>query len=554
MQDALLPAVYNRSMAALIAVKGPNVGQRYELGAGGALIGRQSDAAVYLDSLSVSRQHARVFSEQGAAFIEDLGSSNGTYVNGVRIAIRTPLTEGDEVRIGPYAFRLHADRPHTPTPTPDPIIRASIDATTSNPTLFTQNAAYKLQVVVAIARDLGPALELDPVLGRLLDHLLHLFPQADRGTAVLVDGDRLAVRAQRTRREGPQGDFPFSRTVVRKALDGGVGLLSEDVGRDLQLELSATLVSLNLRSFLCVPLIGWEGRRLGVIQLDCLRPGQAFKADDLELLTAVCLHASVVVENAALQTERLREARLKQELQMAREIQQAFLPTDFCPLGDGDLELFARVQPAREVSGDLYDFFALPDGRLAFFLGDVSGKGMPAALFMIAVRTLIRNLAPSSRGPADLLVRLNAALCADNPTNLYVTLAHGVYNPRDGRLVVATGGHPAPLLRRSDGRVESLPTRPSLMIGCAPVAPVYTEEALTLGRGETLILYTDGYTEAFTPDRRMFGLEGLCQALGGPRTKLTLQQCAEEAAAAVARFTGQGELQDDQTLLLLRRR
>ena len=341
---------------------------------------------------------------------------------------------------------------------------------------------------------------------------------------------------------------------MRRALEEGVGLLSEDVGGDGKIPLTATLVSLNLRSFLCVPLIGWEGRRYGVVQLDCLRKGHSFKADDLELLTAVCLQASVVVENAALHTEHLREAQLRQELLLAREIQQSFLPTDFEPLGPDGPELFARVQPAREVSGDLYDFFALPDGRLAFFLGDVSGKGMPAALFMIAVRTLIRSLAPSTSGPAELLRRLNAALCADNPTNLYVTLAHGVYDPRDGGVVLALGGHPAPLLRRADGRIEPVDARPGLMIGNAPIEPVYTDKALTLAPGETLILYTDGYTEAFTADREMFGVEGLCAALGGPRTAMPLRQCAEEVAATVARFTGSDELQDDQTLFMLRRR
>jgi phosphoserine phosphatase RsbU/P len=539
-------------MAVLVAAKGPNAGQRFTLDDGGALIGRQPDVGVYLDSLSVSRRHARIVCQSGACFIEDLGSSNGTYVNGVRIAGRAPLTDHDELRIGPYTFHLHGDRP-PPSPAPDPIIRARVDAAATNPTLFANNAAYKLQVVLAIARELGRALELDPVLGRLLDHLLHLFPQADRGMAVLCEGDRLAVRAQRTRHDEPRADFPFSRTIVRRALDDGAGLLSEDVGRDGKVDLSATLISLNLRSFLCVPLIGWEGRRLGVIQLDCIRPGQVFRAEDLELLTAVCLQASVVVENAALYAEHLREAQLRQELLFAREIQQAFLPTDFDPLGPEGPEIFARVQPAREVSGDLYDFFALPDGRLAFFLGDVSGKGMPAALFMIAVRTLIRHLAPSASGPAELLRRLNAALCADNPTNLYVTLAHGVYDPADGGVVLALGGHPAPLLRRADGRIETVAAKPGLMIGCAPVEPVYTDKALTLAPGETLILYTDGYTEAFAPDRRMFGVEGLCEVLGGARTPLPLRECAEETAAAVARFTG-GELQDDQTLFLLRRR
>ncbi len=263
-----------------------------------------------------------------------------------------------------------------------------------------------------------------------------------------------------SRKAGAQEhDFPATEgdPSCGGALDEGAGLLSEDVGGDAKLPLTATLVSLNLRSFLCVPLIGWDGRRYGVIQLDCLRQGQAFRAEDLELLTAVCLQASVVVENAALHAEHLREAQLRQELVLAREIQQSFLPTDFDVLGAGGPELFARVQPAREVSGDLYDFFALPDGRLAFFLGDVSGKGMPAALFMIAVRTLIRSLAPASSGPADLLVRLNAALYADNPRRACtLTLAHGVYDLMRRRRGAGGKGRPSQRAakRAADGRVE----------------------------------------------------------------------------------------------------
>src|SRR5262249_28805841 len=152
--------------------------------------------------------------------------------------------------------------------------------------------------------------------------------------------------------------------------------------------------------------------------------------------------------------ERLREERLRQELMLAREIQQAFLPADFDLHDGGKAELFARVHPAREVSGDLYDFFRLPDGRLAFFLGDVSGKGMPAALFMIAVRALTRHLARAAAGPAQLLCRLNDALKVDNPTHLFVTLVAGYYDERDGSVLLASGGHPAPLLRRADGPIE----------------------------------------------------------------------------------------------------
>jgi serine phosphatase RsbU (regulator of sigma subunit) len=545
-------------MASLVTIKGPNPGQRFALLGDSLLIGRQEDAAIYLDSLAVSRQHARILCQGGEYFVEDVGSSNGTYLNGRRIAAPAPLTERDALQIGPYVLNLRPDPPSMPKcpPLPDQVIRAQISAAPSNHTLFNQNPAYKLQVVLEIAEHLGHTLEMEPLLGELLEHLLRLFPQADRGMVLLCEGERLKIRAQRSRRKGnEQDDYPYSRTIVRRALEEGVGLLSEDVAGDQKLVLSATMISLNLRSFLCVPLLGWQSRRLGVIQLDCLRPGHAFRDDDLEVLTAVAIHVSTVLENAALHADRLREERFRQELRLARDIQQSFLPADFAVFEDGDPELFARVHPAREVSGDLYDFFRLPDDRLAFFLGDVSGKGMPAALFMIAVRTLIHHLAPSTSGPAELLRRLNAALVSDNPTALFVTLLHGVYDPRNGSVVFTSGGHPPPLLRRRDGSVVEVSAQPGVLLGCSILDPHLTDTTLTLEPDETLILYTDGFTEAFTPDRKsMFGLERLCEILGGPRTQMSLEACADEASAAVQRFTSQTELQDDQTLFLLRRR
>jgi sigma-B regulation protein RsbU (phosphoserine phosphatase) len=206
------------------------------------------------------------------------------------------------------------------------------------------------------------------------------------------------------------------------------------------------------------------------------------------------------------------------------------------------------------VSGDLYDFFKLPDGRLAFFVGDVSGKGMPAALFMIAVRTLARHLAPAASGAAEFLQKLNGALAADNPTHLFVTLLFGIYDGRDGSVTLACGGHPPPLLRHADGRVEQVSIKPTMLLGQAPILPRVSDVRLTLAAGDTLILYTDGYHEATAPDgTTQFGVEGLIQAAGGPRTALPLEVCAAEMTAAVRQFTGQEELQDDQTLLLLRK-
>jgi serine phosphatase RsbU (regulator of sigma subunit) len=539
-------------MASLTILQGPNTGRSFALDAQRSLIGRRPDSTVFLESLAVSREHAEILCDDGAYAVRDLGSSNGTYVNGQRVTESVPLTEQDALHIGPYTFGLRAAAAARPTEA-EQVIRTQVNAVPSNLTLYTQNPALKLQVVLEIARHLARTLEMEPLLGKLLDHLLRLFPQADRGMILLQEHGQLVVRAQRARgTEGPV-DYPYSRTIVRKALEDGVGILSEDVGGDQRFVGTATLMRLNLRSFLCVPLITPEGTRLGVIHLDCSRPGYAFHGEDLELLTAIGMQASVVLENAALHAELLREERFRQELQMAREIQQSFLPADFASR-DG-YELFAQVHPAREVSGDLYDFFPLADGRLAFCVGDVAGKGMPAALFMVKVQTLTRHLAPLSAGPAETLNRLNGPLVADNPTVTFVTMAAGAYDPASGRLALASAGHPAPLLRRPDGTIEEVSVPSGRPVGCLELPLGLEETSLTLQPGETLILYTDGFAEAFGPDRKeQFGVGRLRQVLGGANAQLPLAACAEEARAAVERFTGSTEQQDDLTLLLLRRR
>jgi serine phosphatase RsbU (regulator of sigma subunit)/pSer/pThr/pTyr-binding forkhead associated (FHA) protein len=540
-------------MATLVIVQGPESGKQFPLDSGSSLIGRQPDAPVFLEALAVSRQHAQIVREDETFYIEDVGSSNGTFLNGKPVSGRTDLTEHDTVQIGPYLLVLRPDPPEPPSDTgSDPAIRVQVSATPSNHTIYAQNPAHKLQVVLEIAQHLARTLEVQPLLGKLLDQLLRLFPQADRGLALLGDGDRFEVQVQRERDSNSTLGTSFSRTLVQRALREGVGILSEDVPGDQRLLKTATLVALKLRSLVCVPVICQDGRRLGVIQLDCFRSHVRFRMEDLELLAAIALQVAVVLDNAALHSERLREERLHQELALAREIQQGFLPTDFRPLGPSGYELHARVYPARQVSGDLYDFFALPDGRLAFYVGDVSGKGMPAALFMIAVRTLGRNLATYG-SPAESLRKLNAALAADNPSAMFVTLAQGIYDPRGGEVVLASGGHPHPLLRRIDGTVEETPLRNGRLLGYQGLDLGLTDYRFTLAPGETLILYTDGFTEAIAPDRKtLFGKDRLRETLSGSRTALSLEACAEEARTAVQAFTGKQELQDDLTLLLLR--
>jgi len=218
------------------------------------------------------------------------------------------------------------------------------------------------------------------------------------------------------------------------------------------------------------------------------------------------------------------------------------------------VELFARVDPARQVSGDLYDFFRVADGRLVFFVGDVSGKGMPAALFMIAVRTLCRHLAASGDGPAQTLRRLNEALADDNPSGMFVTLVHGIYDPATGEVTLASAGHPMPLLRTAEGDVKALDDPTCRLLGYRGGELHLSERRFLLEPGDLLVLYTDGVTEARSPDRKtMFGTDGLKELVCGFESDLSLAVCLQKAREAVEAFAQSRELHDDLTLFLLRR-
>jgi serine phosphatase RsbU (regulator of sigma subunit)/pSer/pThr/pTyr-binding forkhead associated (FHA) protein len=555
-------------MAILVTLQGPDAGRKFPLEGLTTVLGRQADAHVCLPAKAVSRQHAQILESNGAFLIEDLGSSNGTFLNGNRLGanVRVPLTENDTFQVGPYLFGL---RP-APTPTtaePDLVIREQVNVTTLSHSVYGQDPAQKLQVVLEIAQSLARTLDLEQLLGRLLDQLMRLFPTADRAMVLLCEQDRLVVRASRlrpgslSRHDRDGAAHPYSRTIVHKALDEGLGILSEDVKGDQRFEASHTLTSLEMRSLLCVPLLAQDGRRLGVLQVDRFRPGLPFRTDDLQLLSTIAMQVSVVLENAALHVELLQKERQDQELALAREIQQGFLPADFDEFPPAGFELFARVEPAREVSGDLYDLFPLGDGRLAFFVGDVSGKGMPAALSMVAVHTLCRHLAGAEgaaalprEGPAATLGRLNAALAGNNPSGQFVTLAHGVYDPAQGEVTMASAGHPLPLLRREDGRVEDLSHRSGRMLGYDGPPLNLRDVRFGLAPGDLMVFYTDGFTEAREPDNReLFGTARLRQVVAGFEPSLPLAVCTDRALQAIREFTRSPELQDDMTLFLLRR-
>jgi len=542
-------------MSRLIALQGPEAGRAYVLRADSTVLGRQHDSAICLLGRAISRHHARISHDNGDWTIEDLDSSNGTFLNGQRLAANapTPLTERDTLQIGPYVFGLRHPKAPDPASEPNLIVRETVSAITVHQSLLGADPAAKLQVVLDIAHHLARTLDIDELLDKLLEKIMQLFPQADRALAIICEGNDIILRAQKARR--PNGDESiFSRTVVRRALKDGIGLISDDVNQDERFTSSQTLHGLGLRSMMCVPMIDADGRRLGVLEIDRSGKGFGFNVEDLQLLTAIGLQVAVVLENAALHGERLRQERLHQELALARDIQQGYLPDELDGFPSPNFEVFGRVYPARQVAGDYYDYLKTPSGQLAFFVGDVSGKGMPAALFLGAVRTLARHLAKEGRSPARTLAAINGDLADENPTCMFVTLAHGLYDPETAEVVLASAGHHPPLLRHADGRVESPPLRPGRLLGYDEPDLHLTDLRQTLAPGDLMVLFTDGLLEARAPEQgEQFGLQRLQAAAKEIAPTLPLSKGAELIRQRLHQFTGTQELRDDVTLLLLRR-
>ncbi len=546
-------------MALLITLQGPDVGRKHPLAGDVTVLGRQYDSHICLTGKAISRQHAQLHCRDSVFLVEDLDSSNGTFLNGMRLSphLPTPISERRFSANRSLCLRPAQDggaAANSPTES-NLIVREKVSAITLNQSLYGHDPSHKLQVVLEIAQNLGRTLELDPLLDKLLEQIMRLFPQSDRSLVILYEGDKLMVRAQRCRGTHDETAIPYSRTIVRKALEEGVGMLSDDVQTDQRFRSSDTLTSLGLHSVLCVPLITQEGRRLGVIQIDRFRKGVGYRVDDLHLLTALGLQVAVVLENVELHGQLIREERLHQELALAREIQQGFLPRQIVASPSGDVELFGRVFPARQVAGDLYDYFPLPDGRLAFFIGDVSGKGMPAALFMVAVRTLCRHLVKEGGTVAQTLTRLNSALADDNPSCMFVTLIHGMYDTATGTVHFISAGHPGPLLRRADGTIEEVSVPAGRLLGYDTGHLSMREVHLGLDPGDMLVFVTDGLLEARSPlDKSLFGLERFREVVADFLPKRTLPECAQQAKVAIELYTGSKELQDDLTLLFIRRK
>jgi len=305
------------------------------------------------------------------------------------------------------------------------------------------------------------------------------------------------------------------------------------------------------RALLAAPLLDGEDC-IGVIEFLNPEGRAAFNREDEELMEYFSGLVSAALVRIRAHDAALERAQIQRDLDLAREMQQGLLPQQFpSPEQSPKIELYARLDPAKEVSGDLYDFFSVEPGKTCFVVGDVSGKGVAAGLFMAVTRTLIRATAIPGRAPLEILQRVNAQLCAENQANLFVTMILGIVETGTGRMVYGQGGHNPPILVRSDGDPVYEPSG-GMPLGVFEDAK-FGERTLELKAGETLLVYTDGVTEAMNPQRELFGEERLKEAVRG-QAKLSAGKLAERVVQQVAQFARGAEPSDDITLLALKHR
>ena len=388
-------------MALIQAVKGPTPGEQTMLDQADMILGRHPDCQIVLDAAAVSRRHARILREDGQFLIEDLGSRNGTLVNGEKIEGRKTLHTGDRIVICDLSFDFFHSTPSEmlagPALAEDSAMAFLVDdsgprqsssnvlskiavSSSLGSVLLVAKPEVKLKAMVEIAHSLGRAVALEEVLSKVLDSLFKVFVQADRGFVILKTADgNLAPMATRFRREGDESEVRISRTIVQEAMGAKGALLSADATSDSRFSMAESITDFQIRSLMCAPMLDSEGEAIGVLQIDTLSQKSRFTADDLDVLASVAVQAGLAVDNAKLHEQTLQQQALEQDLQLARKVQQGLVPHD-PPQVDG-YQFFHFYEPARQVGGDYYDYIDLPDGRIAVVIGDVSGKGISAETF-----------------------------------------------------------------------------------------------------------------------------------------------------------------------------
>jgi serine phosphatase RsbU (regulator of sigma subunit) len=546
----------------------PAEGEPFDLEVGDEplVVGRAPSADVVLADRFVSRHHVRLFRQGDALLVEDLGSRNGTLVNGAAIQGPTRLGPGDVIVLSASALTVAgAGGEPAPVAPPEPladrplpvgsILRSASEVLAESDSAVATAAdaaamihsARRLRLVNEIHQALARPLDLEDLLDLILDRVFdHLRPESGAIYLRRADGDfsRAAFRSL----AGVDADVPISRTLAREVADRAQAALVLDARLDARFAAAESIVASGVRSLVAAPLLDAAGS-LGLIVLSSRLHVRRFDEQDMELLTSLASAAALRIRNLELAEEAAERRRLEEELTLARRIQTALLPARLPELPGW--ELYAGNAPSRRVSGDYYEIFARGEGReCVLMVADVAGKGVGAALLTASLAALSAGPLEEGQPPAEVCTRLSRLLYKRTPPEKYATAFLAVLEPASGGFRYANAGHNPGLLLRASGEAERLgASGPPL--GLLPAA-AYGEGGGALAPGDSLVLYTDGVTEAADPAGEEYGLDRLTE-LWRRRRGEPLAAAAKALEDALTAFVGGAPDADDRTLVVVRR-
>ena len=527
------------------------------------VIGRSSRADLTLTDNAVSREHAKLSRLEGVWRVEDMGSRNGTYVNGKLCEGPTALRFGDVLSIGGTSLTVRpgsaGPRPSVPRPTaggqsvflPVAEILAQGGGEGPAPPPDDRDAlagyAERLRILNEVHRALGRSLSLEDLLDMILDRAFdHLRPEEGAIYLKGPDGD-LSCAASRTAK-GHEAAPVFSRHLVREVAEKGLGALVLDTREDERFSAAASIMDAGVRSLVAAPLGDAEGN-LGMIVLSSTLTVRQFTEEDLELLASLGAVAALRIRNVALAAEAVERRRLEDEVALARRIQVALLPSELPSVPGWDL--YGRNLPSRWVSGDFYQLLTRREGtEMLAMVVDVSGKGIAASLLTASLEALAASPIEAGRDPFQVFERVNALLHRRTPPGKFATAFLAVVDAATGAVRFANAGHPPGLLVRAGGRVEWLEAT-GLPLGLWEDSR-YDQKETRLEPGDTLILYSDGVNEAMNAEGEEYDfarLEALCVEHRGDDLR-ALASTIEEDMERFAQGTPFG---DDRTTVFVRR-
>ncbi|HEX4966170.1 MAG TPA: SpoIIE family protein phosphatase [Thermoanaerobaculia bacterium] len=525
------------------------------------VVGRAAEADLTLADPFLSRRHSRFYRAGATVYVEDLGSRNGTLLNGQKVLEPSPVVPGDTVKISGSLLTLEEMAPAARVTQTDDALdgtvfrnaadlldrQSSPEAAQLQGEAGLRRYAERLKLINEIHQALGSSLSLEGLLELILERVLdHLRP--DRGAILLRDPDG-EIRPAATRSSASNLDeMRFSRSLVREVAEKNMAALVLDAWTDVRFSEAPSILFSGIRSLIAAPLPGPEGS-LGLIVLESRLQVRQFAEEDLELLVSLAAVAALHLRNLKLALEAEERRRLEEELALARRIQVALLPSQL-PRVEG-WELHGVNYPSRVVSGDYYEVVPRKDGEeLVLMIADVSGKGVAAALLTATLQALSAGPIEDGLPPDEICTRLSRLLYRRTPPEKFATALLAVLAPATGRLVYTNAGHNPGLVVRAGGEAEELGTT-GVPLGLLADAP-YSAAETALAPQDLLILYTDGIAEAANPGDEEYGLERIKQVCARHRGEPTAS-----LAAALERdleaFAGGVPFADDRTIVLARR-